>query len=65
MSLIIFDRNTAAYFNSFGIEYIPQWILNKIKCKPIAHNAFRRKYMVDEASIEFRLRKIDEQEIIF
>ena len=26
-----FDRNTAAYFDSFGIEYIPQELLNKIK----------------------------------
>ena len=26
-----FDRNTAAYFDSFGIEYTPQELLNKIK----------------------------------
>ena len=26
-----FFKNTAAYFDSFGIEYIPQELLNKIK----------------------------------
>ena len=30
VSLFI-DRNTAVYFDSFGIEYIPQEALNKIK----------------------------------
>ena len=25
------DRNTAVYFDSFGIEYIPQEVLNKIR----------------------------------
>ena len=29
ISLFI-DRNTAAYFDSFGIEYIPQEVINKI-----------------------------------
>ena len=24
------DKNTAAYFDSFGIEYIPQEVLSKI-----------------------------------
>ena len=26
-----FDKNLAVYFNSFGIEYISQEVLNKIK----------------------------------
>ena len=29
------------YFDSFGIEYIPQEILNKIKDKYVAQNLFR------------------------
>ena len=29
------------YFNSFGIEYIPEKVLNKIKDKYITHNIFR------------------------
>ena len=35
------DRNTAAYFDSFGIEYIPQEIFKKNKDKSINHNIFR------------------------
>ena len=35
------DKNLAVYFDSFGIEYIPQEVLNKIKDKSIAHNIFR------------------------
>ena len=35
------DRNIDAYFDSFGIEYIPQEILNKIRDKSITHNIFR------------------------
>ena len=35
------DRNTAVYFDSFGIEYIPQEVLNKIKDKSNTHNIFR------------------------
>ena len=35
------DRNTAAYFDFFAIEYIPQEVLNKIKDKLITHNIFR------------------------
>ena len=34
------DRNTAAYFDCIGIEYIPQDVLNKIKDKAITHNIF-------------------------
>ena len=29
------------YFDSVGIEYIPQEVLNKIKDKSITHNIFR------------------------
>ena len=37
ISLFI-DRNTAVYLDSFGIEYIPQEVLNKIRDKSITHN---------------------------
>ena len=40
VSLFI-DRNIAVYLVSFGIEYIPQKILSKIKDKSITHNIFR------------------------
>ena len=39
VSLFI-DRNTAAYFDSFGIEYISQEVFNKIRVKSITHNIF-------------------------
>ena len=35
-----FIDSLAVYFDSFGIEYIPQ-ILNKIREKSITHNIFR------------------------
>ena len=38
--LLFSDRNTALCFDSFGIEYIPQEVLNKIKDKSITHNIF-------------------------
>ena len=38
---VIIDRNTAAYINCVGIEYIPKKVLNKIKDKSIIHNIFR------------------------
>ena len=40
VSLFI-DRNTAVYLDSFGTEYTPQDVLNKIKGKFISHNIFR------------------------
>ena len=40
VSLFI-DRITAKYFASFGIEYIPQEVLNKIRDKWITHDIFR------------------------
>ena len=33
--------NLAIYFHSFGIEYIPQEVLNKIEDKSITHNIFK------------------------
>ena len=41
MVSLFINTNTAAYFDSFGIEYIPQDGLNKIKDKSISHNIFR------------------------
>ena len=38
---LFINRNTAVYFDSFGIEYIPQEVLNKIKDTSITHNIFR------------------------
>ena len=35
------DRNATVYFDSLGIEYIPQEVLNKIKDKWIAQNIFK------------------------
>ena len=49
VSLFI-DRNTAIYFDSFGIEYIPQEVLNNIKDKSITHKILR---MQDDDSIMY------------
>ena len=35
------NTNTPLYFDSFGIDYIPQEVLSKIKDKSITHNVFR------------------------
>ena len=40
LSLFI-GRNAAVYFGSFGIEYILQELLSKIKDKSITHNICR------------------------
>ena len=40
VSLFI-DRNTDVYFDSFGFEYIPLKVLNKIRDKSVTHNIFR------------------------
>ena len=40
VSLFI-DINRAVYFDSFGIEYIPHEVLDKIIDKSITHNIFR------------------------
>ena len=39
--LSFIDRNTAAYFDSFGFEYIHQDVLSKVKEKSITHSIFR------------------------
>ena len=39
--LTFIDRKKAVYFDSLGIEYIPQKVLNKIKDKSIIHNIYR------------------------
>ena len=38
---LVTDRNTAVYFDTFGIENISQEVLNKIRDKSINHNVFR------------------------
>ena len=40
VSLLI-DKNTAVYFDSFGVEYIPQEVLNKVRGMSITRNIFR------------------------
>ena len=40
VSLVI-GKNTAAYFDSFGMEYIPQEVSNKIKDKSITCKIIR------------------------
>ena len=40
VSLFI-DKNIVIYFDSFGIEYIPQEVLNKIRDKSVTDNIFR------------------------
>ena len=42
------NKNLSVYFDSFGIEYITQEVLNKIQNKSITHNIFR---MQDNESI--------------
>ena len=49
VSLFI-DRKAAGYFDSFGIQYIPVEVLNKIRKKSITHNIFR---IDDNESIMF------------
>ena len=41
---LFIDKNTAAYFDSFGIEYISRELLSKIKDKLIIHNIFRIQF---------------------
>ena len=43
MGFIIFEGNTAVYFDAGGSEYIPQEVLTKIKNKSISHNKFKTK----------------------
>ena len=39
VSLFI-DRHMALYFDSFGIEHVPQEVLGKMKDKSITHSIF-------------------------
>ena len=41
MGFIIFWHKCGIYFDSFGIEYIPPEVLNRIRDKSITHNIFR------------------------
>ena len=34
-------KNLAIYFDCFGIEYVPQEVLNKIRDISVTHNIFR------------------------
>ena len=38
---LFFARNTAVNFDSFAIEYVPQYVLKKIKDKLLKQNIFR------------------------
>ena len=38
---LFIDKNLAVYFHSFGVQYIPQEVLNKINDKSITRNIFR------------------------
>ena len=38
---LFIDKNPTIYFDSFGIDYIPQEVLSKIKDKSITHNILR------------------------
>ena len=38
---LFIHKNVTIYFDSFGIEYIPQEVLNKIRDKSITHSIFR------------------------
>ena len=46
------DKNIAVYFNCFGIKYIPQEVLNKIKDKSNSLN-ISRKQSDDSIMCEF------------
>ena len=50
VSLFI-NKNITVYFDSFGIEYIPQEVLNEIRDKSITHNMVR---IQDDKSIMCR-----------
>ena len=41
--LLFIGGNIALYFDSFGIEYIPQEVLSKIKGKSVTCNIFRKQ----------------------
>ena len=41
MDSLFIDKDTAVYFDSFGMDYIPLEVLNNIGDKSITHNIFR------------------------
>ena len=41
LASLVIHKNVPIYFYSFGIEYIPQELLNKIRDQSITHNIFR------------------------
>ena len=43
VSLFI-DRNRGMYFESFGTDYIPQEVVNKVNNKSITHSIFRVQF---------------------
>ena len=48
---LFMNKNITVYFDSFGIEYIPQEVLNEIRDKSITHNMVR---IQDDKSIMCR-----------
>ena len=52
---LFLNKNAAVYFNSFGIEYISQEVLNKIKDTWITPNLFSGFYCI--AFIEYMLSR--------
>ena len=50
---LFIDRNTTVYFDYFGIEYIPEEVLNKTKDKSITHNIFRTQDNYDSIMCGF------------
>ena len=44
--LLFIYINTAIYFDSFQIEYIPEDVLNKIRDKSITHNIIEYNLMI-------------------
>ena len=47
------DRNTALYFDSFGIENIPQEVLNKIKDKSMTHKIYVEYKIMNLLCVDF------------
>ena len=53
---LFIDRNTVVYSDFFGIEYVPQEVLSKIRDKSITHNIFKIR---DDDSIMYGFYCID------
>ena len=53
------DRNTLAYFDSFGIEYIPQEVLSKYKDKSTTYNMFRIQLKLNTIEVLISKASID------